>query len=106
MRARASVSVCPRVSVHPCLRVLVRPCQCTFARVSVHAPEYFVCARAGEDEGERGSREAGLCLVGGGRPSERRHVEWETSRVNFLIQLPFEHASLDSLSGMEVGHWP
>lgn len=57
MRARASVSVCPRVSVHPCLRVLVRPCQCTFARVSVHAPEYFVCARAGEDE--RGRGEAG-----------------------------------------------
>lgn len=71
----------------------------------MHAREYFVCASAGEAERERG--EAG----------KRAFAWWEVDalmstgtcgrqfRVNFLIQLPFERASLDSFSGMEVGHW-
>lgn len=102
MRARVLVPTCVR---EPLSARALSPCLCIFARVSVHAREYFVCASAGEAKRERG--EAG----------KRAFSWWEVGalvstgtcgrqfRVNFLIQLPFERASLDSFSGMEVGHW-
>lgn len=91
------VLMCPRVRVCPCLcaRVHFR------ARVPPRVPVYARVTCAGKEERGR----AGLCLVGGRRrPGE---PTWGGGQLwlNFLIQLPLEHTSLDSFPGMEVGHW-